>query len=101
MDPLKRDELKLVIESQHGGTATFSQAVRVLQAHNHPEKWDGVVSIFDVKGNAAATRAYAWAVPIGGAAQLRYYAVLHSGAITNPVAAVKAAATAVQKAAAH
>lgn len=99
MDKMVSD-LKKVVESQHGGTATLNHAVCLLARRNKLSDWDGVVYIFDLAGNAKASRAYAWANPISGVNDTRFFAVLHRGRITGPVEAVKAAAAAIRGAAA-
>src|SRR5271157_5286064 len=90
------DPLKRVIESQHGGKATFVQAFRVLPAPDPSTNWDGVVYAFDLKGHAKAKRAYAWSCPIAGGTTPRYFAVLHMGKVIGPMEAVKAAAVAIR-----
>jgi hypothetical protein len=91
------DDLKRVIESQHAGTATFLQSVRVHQKKANEGDWDGIVHIFDLKDHPSAKRAYAWASPISGSARARFFAVLHTGRVTGPMEAVKAAAAAIRK----
>ncbi len=94
-----KDELKFVIESQHGGNAALSETVHLSVPSKETERWDGTVYIFDLRENRSANRAYAWALPISGGTGLRYFAVLHMGLVTNPLAAVKFAATAMRKSA--
>lgn len=53
--------------------------------------WEGVVHLFDLKGNPKATRAYAWSSLIEGSSKRRFFAVLHTNKINSPVAAVRAA----------
>ncbi len=91
------EALKRVIESQHGGSATFTRSVRVLPAKNKQGDWDGVVHLFDLKGHPKAKRAYAWSSPILGSTKPRYFAVLHMGQVAGPVDAVRAAAAAIRK----
>jgi len=99
MDKMISD-LKRVVESQHGGTATLNHAVCLLTRRNKMSDWDGVVYIYDLIGNPKTNRAYAWATPISGVNDTRYFAVLHRGRITSPVEAVKAAAAAIRGASA-
>jgi hypothetical protein len=96
MKNIGADQLKKVIESQHGGTAVFVQAVKAHQPKAGTADWDGVVHIFDLKDNAKAKRAYAWASPILGSTKPRFFAVLHMGRVTGPMEAVKAAAQAIR-----
>ena len=86
-----RTTLKDAIEAQHGGKATFTQSVPVKETHGGKAVWEGVVHVFDLAGNAKATRAYAWSSPIEGSDKRRFFAVLHMGAIKSPADAVRAA----------
>jgi hypothetical protein len=95
MDNVSTDQLKLVIESQHGGESTFSHSVRLYRANN-PAIWDGVVHVFNLNGNQQAQRVYAWAAPVDGSPHPRFFAVLHQGRINSPVSAVSAAAAAIR-----
>jgi hypothetical protein len=96
------DQLKRVIETQHGGIATLSQSFRLIpqvpNASPSQYDWDGIVHVFDLKDNPKAKRAYAWASPIQGGSKPRFFAVLHQGRVTDPVEAVKAAAAAIRRA---
>jgi hypothetical protein len=85
------DQLKQAVESQHGGTATFVQAVPVHEEHGGQTVWDGTVHVFDLKGQPnGAFRAYAWSHEIEGGKR-RFFAVLHTPQIYSPVQAVRAA----------
>lgn len=95
MDKMTSD-LKRVVESQHGGIATLNQTVCLLTRRNKLSDWDGMVYIFDLTGNDKTTRAYAWASPISGTSDTRYFAVLHRGRINSPIEAVRAAAAALR-----
>src|SRR5471030_650423 len=92
------DQLKQAVEGQHGGTATLAQSVPVREAFDGKPVWEGVVHVFDLAGNPKATRAYAWSSPIEGSDKRRFFAVLHMGAITSPVDAVRAAIVAEHRA---
>jgi hypothetical protein len=93
MARLKEDipALQFAVESQHGGAATLAQSVPVKETHNDQTVWEGVVHIFDLVDNPKATRAYAWSSTIEGSDRLRFFAVLHMGAIKSPRDAVRAA----------
>jgi len=97
MDGAVKDLLKRVIESQHGGTGSFVQSVRVHKAGADRSQWDGIVHVFDLKDNPNAKRAYAWSSPVKGSTKPRYFAVLHQARITSPTEAVKAAAAAIRR----
>jgi hypothetical protein len=95
MDKMTSD-LKRVVESQHGGTATLNQTVCLLTRRNSLTDWDGTVYVFDLAGNDKTNRAYAWASPVTGTNDTRYFAVLHRGRINSPIEAVRAAAAALR-----
>jgi hypothetical protein len=84
-------QLKIAIESQHGGTATLAQSVPVRETFEGKPVWEGVVHVFDLTGHPKATRAYAWSSPIEGGDKRRFFAVLHMGGIKSPQDAVRAA----------
>ena len=98
MPDVGAEALKHVIESHHGGTATFLRSVRVLPRRNALE-WDGWVHLFDLKDHPKSKRAYAWSSPILGSTHPRYFAVLHQGSVTSPVEAVRAVVAAIRKSA--
>ena len=96
MSSIAMDQLKKVIESQHGGTASFHQSLRVIGANRRTTDWDGIVHVFDLKNHPKTKRAYAWSAIIAGSTKHRYFAVLHGGRVNGPVDAVKAVATMIQ-----
>jgi hypothetical protein len=84
--------LKQAIEAQHGGKATFVQAVPVREEFQSEIAWEGVVHVFHLEGHPAADRAYAWSTVLDEeTGRRRFYAVLHTGPIKSPVDAVRAA----------
>ena len=91
------DQLKHVVESQHGGTATLLQSVPVRETFRGGMVWNGVVHVFKLEGHARATRAYAWATEREDGKQ-RFHAVLDLPPIMSPVDAVRAAIVAEQRA---
>ncbi len=98
MNETAPDQLKQAVESQHGGTATLVQSVPVKETFGGKTVWEGTVSVFDLKDNRNATRAYAWSSPIEGSTKRRFFAVLHTGRINSPIEAVKAAIVAEHRA---
>jgi hypothetical protein len=90
-------ELKRVVESQHGGTATLSQSVPVKETHAGAVVWKGIVHVFDLEGHPAASWAHAWSSPIEGSDKRRLFAVLHAGPVKSPIDAVRAAIVAEQR----
>ena len=97
MKDIGAEALKRIIESQHGGTATFTRSVRVLRSKTKQGDWDGVVHLFELNDHPKSRRAYAWSSPIQGSGKLRYFAVLHMGQVVGPVDAVRAAAAVIKK----
>jgi hypothetical protein len=91
MSEVTPDQLKQAIESQLGGTATLAESVRVRVARYGMPVWEDVVHVFDLAGHGKATRAYAWSSPIEGSTKRRFFPVLHTGGITSPLDAVRAA----------
>ena len=54
-------ELKLAVERQHGGTATFVKSVSVHESLYGKTVWNGAVQVFDLADSpSGASRAYAW-----------------------------------------
>jgi hypothetical protein len=91
MTELNHDQLKRGVENIHGGTATLAQTVPIDENFGGLPVWRGTVYVFDLVGNPKATRAYAWSLPVEGSTKRRFFAMLHSGLITSPVEAVRAA----------
>jgi hypothetical protein len=82
--------LKQAVESQHGGKATFVQAVPVHETQKGRTVWNNAVQVFDLANSpTGATRAYAWSygLPDG---KRRMFSVLHAGPVTGPREAVRA-----------
>jgi hypothetical protein len=96
MGNVSTDQLKRVIESQLGGTASFARSARVGPANRQAADWDGVVHLFDLKNHPEAKRAYAWSSSIRGGSRPRYFAVLHMGKVRGPAEAVKAVIAAIK-----
>ena len=85
------DQLQRAVEGQHGGEAVLVSAEPVKETFMGDTVWEGVVHVFDLEGNAKATRAYAWSSPVEGSDKRRFYAVLHLGGIRSALDAVRAA----------
>ena len=91
------DQLKQVVESQHGGTATLVQSVPVSESFKGEIVWEGTVHVFDVAGHPQATRAFAWSYERDDGKR-RFIAVLQVPPINTPQDAVRAAIVAEQRA---
>jgi hypothetical protein len=83
--------LKLVVETEYGGSATFFQSVPVYESRAGRTVWNGAVQVFSLTGSpSGATRAYAWSHGLADGTR-KFFAVLHEGRVTSPREAVKAA----------
>jgi hypothetical protein len=91
MTDVDTNELKKVVESQHGCAVTLVQLVPVKETFGSKTVWEGVVHVFRLVGHPTAKQAYAWSSPIEGSDKRRFFAVLHQPPITSPLEAVRAA----------
>jgi hypothetical protein len=82
--------LKQAVEAQHGGVATYVQAVPVTETFQGRTEWRGVVHVFELAGHAHAKRAYAWSTPTKGSLNRQFFTVLHAGVVHSPLSAVRA-----------
>ena len=98
MTEVSPDQLKQAVESQHGGMATFVQAVPVHEEHDGQTVWNGLVQVFDLNAQPDGHfRAYAWSHEVEDGKR-RFFAVLHTPQIKGPREAVAAAIVAEAKA---
>jgi hypothetical protein len=85
------EALRQTVQAQHGGTATFVQAVKVHEERDGKTVWDGTVSVFDLRGSSSgAFRAYAWYYELSDG-KPRFFSVLHSPNVLTPKDAVRSA----------
>jgi len=85
------DELQDVIKRLYGSEATHVESVPIKETFQGKTVWEGVVEVFDLKGNTKTTRAYAWAYETDNPKKPRHVVVLHFGTVTSPLLAVRAA----------
>ena len=91
MTEVTNSELRKAVESQHGGEAHYVQSVPLRETFRGNIVWEGTVSVFYLKNSpTGAERAYAWSCELPDGKR-RFFAVLHTGPIDSPVAAVRAA----------
>ncbi len=83
-------ELKTAVEKMHDCSASFIEDVIVKEMFGPDTVWEGVVSVFTIKGHDKADKAYAWSSPIEGSKKRRFYAVLHIPPVDSPEKAVRA-----------
>ena len=84
------DTLKKAIESQYGGTATYTKTAKVRETWQGKTVWSGVVHLFGLAGHPLANRAYAWSEPVEDSDRRGFYAALHVAPVDSPKAAVRA-----------
>jgi hypothetical protein len=84
------EDLKRAIERLHHCQASFLEDVVVLEKFGEKTVWQGVVSVFGIKGHFHTKKCYAWSSPIEGSTKRRYYAVLHVPPVDFPEKAVRA-----------
>ena len=82
--------LRKAILDLHGCKATWIESVHVKEKFGLDIVWEGIVSIFEIKGHHQATKCYAWSSPIEGSKKRRFYAVLHIPPVDSPEKAVRA-----------
>jgi hypothetical protein len=70
------DQLRDVVEAQHGVPAQLVEAVPVAESFEGKPAWQGVVYVFSIQGHRSAGRCYAWSSPLEGSGRRRFYAVL-------------------------
>ena len=91
------EQFKKVIESRHGGTATFVQSVPVHETNRALTFWNGLVHVFDLRGQPdGAFRVYVCSRD--GDDKEELFSVLHSPEIFSPMLAARAAKAAETKA---
>ena len=83
------NQLRKAVELEHGGKALFVTKLPIREVVDGKTVWEGVVHIFNLEGNAKASRAYAWAIRIQGT-EKQFVVLLHLGNIGSPRDAVRA-----------
>ncbi len=85
-------ELREVIRRLHGTEATHVETVPVKEVFGGETVWNGSVEVFELHGHPEAKRVYAWTHDTDDPKKpRRHVTVLHIGAVTSAVLAVKAA----------
>ena len=83
-------ELRGAAERLHGAAATSAQSVPVKESFQGKTVRGSVVHVLRLEGNFKSNRVDAWSLPIERSTKRRLLAVLHLGAVTGPVEAVRA-----------
>jgi hypothetical protein len=84
-----RAALKDAVEKTYGGEAIFVCTVPVEETLDGATVWNGLVSLFALKGHPGAISCYAWSVPASEGQRERIYAVLHTTAVSSAAKAVR------------
>jgi hypothetical protein len=90
MNQPKTEDLKKAVERLHNCQASYIEDVIVIENFGPDTVWEGIVSIFELKGHPNATKCYAWSSPIEGSERRRFYAVLNIPPVDSPEKAVRA-----------
>ena len=97
MGEVSTDQLKEAVQNQLECKAWFRQAVPVHETFEGKTVWNGIVHVFDLDYHGDIDRAYAWSYELPDGNR-RFFVVEHTGPIDSPVAAVRAAIVAEQRA---
>lgn len=84
MNELPIEGFERAIRATHGAQAKLAGRVSVLEMFKGEAVWEGEVLVFDLLDHPTASRCYAWEV------DGRVTAVLHTGPVDSPLAAVRA-----------
>jgi len=86
------EELRDVVQTLHGGVATYRESVPVKEVWKGQTVWDGVVEVFDLHGHPKTDTAYAWSHDTDDPEHpRRHVAVLHIPPAISPKTAVQTA----------
>ncbi|MHB8772627.1 MAG: hypothetical protein ACYC7J_16660 [Syntrophales bacterium] len=89
--PKKIEDLKRAVEKLHDCHASYIEDVIVIEKFGADTVWEGIVSVFSVKGHDKADKCYAWSSPIEGSTKRLFYVILHIPPVDSPEKAVRAA----------
>jgi hypothetical protein len=81
--------LREAIRHTHGCDSRHIESVPVRETFEGETVWDGEVQVFELIDHRTAEKAYAWSHETEGGKR-RFYAVLHTGPVDGPLAAVRA-----------
>jgi hypothetical protein len=82
------DELRLAVQQLHASPSRLLGGAPLSEPELRPQALGGAVYVYELLTHPTATKCYAWAAPSRGRSTVMH-AVLHSGAITSPEAAVR------------
>jgi hypothetical protein len=70
------EELQDVVKRLYGVESAHVESVPIKEMFEGKTVWEGVVEVFDLKGHAKASRAYAWAYETENPKKPRHVVVL-------------------------
>lgn len=79
-----------MIRKLHGVESVHVESVPVKETFKGKTVWEGIVEVFELRGHAKATHAYAWSHDTDDSRK-RHVAVLQIPPVVSPVTAVRAA----------
>jgi hypothetical protein len=86
-----RNDLMGVIRDLYGVTATHIESVPVKEVSKGAVVWDGIVEIFEIRGDSRTDKVYGWSHDTDDPKEpRRYVTALHIAPVTSPGAAVRA-----------
>jgi hypothetical protein len=86
------EELRQVIRRLHGVESRHLESVPVTEHFEGRTIWEGVVEVFEIRGDARTNKVYAWAHDTDDPAKPRHHVtVLHIPPVVSPLLAVRAA----------
>jgi len=85
------EELRDVIRRLHSVESKHVESVPVKEMFQGKTAREGIVEVFDIRGDSRTNRIYAWAYETDNPKKPRHVTVLHLGPVTSPVLAVRAA----------
>jgi hypothetical protein len=90
MIEVEADDLRQAVEHLHACGASLRDVQVVKEEWEGQTVWEGIVHVFDIDGNTAASTCFAWSSPIDGTDCRKFYAVLQVPPISTPNGAVRA-----------
>lgn len=82
--PASTEELRRLVEEEHGGSATLVYVVPVRQLTGNM-LWESTVSVFELRGQTTTREVYAWTCPYDG----KNHSMMKSSQIEGPSDAVR------------
>ena len=85
------EELRDVIRRLHGVESRHLESVPIKETFQGRTVWEGIVEVFELVGHPKAPKVYVWTYETDNPKKPKHVTVLHTGPITSPILAVRAA----------